>query len=395
MTELLAHSPLGASGAARWMRCPGSVSLSDGIQDDESEFASLGTAAHALASNCLLFHADAWERIGQEIGPDGTHYKLGKAPFEGSLTVDKDMADAVQVYLDAVRKLHPDRSQGNTWIERRFHCPDLHEYFYGTSDLTHRDGDTLHVWDYKHGAGIVVEVKENVQLMYYACGMLNDLGLWEAVDTVVLHIAQPRGLHYDGPVRSWSCSVAFLEDWLEKVLLPAMDEALISEETASGEHCRFCPASGRRCPQIMADLDELEYLVQAKKLTPEETGRILDLMVVAMIARKQALKNATGMLNDGKEVPGWKLAKAKSNRKFKDGAQEAAIKKFGTKALTVPALKSPAQFDTMPEGDAFTSRWAFKPDAGLTVVAVGDSRMAVSPNTKSAFTPVTKKRKTK
>ncbi len=408
MTELQAHSPLGASGAERWMKCPGSINLSEGISDEDenNEFSAPGQAAHAVAAWCLKAGEDAWEMMGWFISNEGDFSRTIEGAEDFWHLVDKEMADAVQVYLDAVRQAHPDRNQGNTWIERRFHCPDLHELFYGTSDFVHLYLDapgvyrTLDVWDFKYGAGIVVEVKDNPQLMYYACGMLEDLDLWDAVDRVTLHIAQPRGFHFDGPLRQWSISVDDLLDWLYAVLLPAMDNALVSTETTSGEHCRFCPVRGHACPQILSDLTELEELVNtmekaggAAKLTAVQLGRILDLMVPAMIARKQALKNATGMLNAGHKVPGWKLAKARSNRVFKDEAEAAAWKKFGEQALTPRELKSPAQIDKLPEGDAFTARYAFKPDAGETVVPEGDSRMAVSKDTKALFSPVKGKKK--
>ena len=383
------------------MPCPGSVGLSDGVPSDEdNEFSAPGTAAHALAEAALQQEGDAWEYIGQGVNAREKIIYLANVP-EDAILIDKDMADAVQVYLSAVREWHPDRNQGNTWIERRFHCPTIHKYHYGTADLVHLDKEnkTLHVWDYKHGAGIVVEAKMNVQVMYYACGVLEDLDLWEDVDRVTLHIAQPRGWHYDGPIRQWSISTDDLLEWMMTTLIPAMDRAIVSRDTTSGEHCRFCPVRGRKCPQIMADLDELEELVKkmnlkgkAVALNAEETGRLLTLMIPALIAKKQALKNATGMLNSGSKVPGWKLAKARSNRKFKDGAEAEAIKKFGKKkAFTTPELKSPAQIEAMPEGEAFNTRWAFKPNTGETVVPETDSRATVSKDTKSGFTPASKK----
>ena len=427
MTELLAHSPLGASGAERWMPepygggCSGSVSLSVGItdDDDDDEFSGSGKAAHALAAYCLESGDAAWMMMGWAIAErEGEMFWFpDEAPHEhpaDAIVVDKEMADAVQVYLDAIRQAYPDQNQGNTWVERQFHCPDIHELFYGTSDFVHLSyEDTgviepghveqwcqLDVWDFKYGAGIVVEVKENPQLMYYACGMLESLGLWNTINRITLHIAQPRGFHFDGPLRKWSISLVDLQNWMLEILIPAMTDALVSTDMASGEHCRFCPVRGRACPQLMQDLDELEARVQimnevggAAKLTAKQLGRILDLMVPAMIARKQALKNATGMLNAGHKVPGWKLAKARSNRKFKDGAADAAWRKFKELALTKPELKSPAQIDKLPEGDAFTARWAFKPDTGETVVPEGDSRMAVSKDTKALFSPVKKERK--
>src|SRR5580765_4761035 len=63
--ERPAHSPLGASGAERWMNCPGSVSLlklvSPGVESDEPEYRTHGTAAHQLLAHCLTEKLDAWE----------------------------------------------------------------------------------------------------------------------------------------------------------------------------------------------------------------------------------------------------------------------------------------------------------------------------------------------
>ncbi len=377
----LGHSPLGASGAYRWMACPGSVGLSQGIVDPESEHAALGTAAHAVAAQCLLKGLDAWQAMGEWVTDD-------------CIVVDKEMADAVQVYLNHARARLP--GGGQRWVERPFHCPSLHRLFYGTSDLTdyYADERLLVVGDYKHGAGIVVEVENNPQLMYYACGMLESLDLWSAVDTVTLHVCQPRGFHFDGPIRSWSISVPELEAWLFDVLLPAMDKALVSHETKSGEHCRFCPARGHACPQILSDLEELTaMLAAAEPLTNEQLGRFLDLLDVAKIAGKKHADDAFGRLQAGQAVPGRKLANARSNRIWKPEAAPAIQAKFGTAAFTEPELKSPAQIEALPEGAAITAQWAFKPDAGLTVVKSSDTRTAVSRDTKSLFAATAKTRK--
>src|SRR3990167_3606304 len=292
------------------------------------------------------------------------------------------MADAVQVYLDSVREWHPDRHQGNFWIERAFHCPELHPLFYGTSDATYHDeaARALHIWDYKNGAGIVVEVEDNPQEMYYACGTLQDLGLWGEVDHIVLHIAQPNGFHWNGPIRQWKTTTAELRAWLHDILLPAMGESEATTDLNSGKHCRFCAVQSYNCPQIEKDIDELERLMAmpADELTPKQIARRLDLGEVFKIAKKAAEQTAFVRLNRGIAIPGWKLAKKKANRDWKTGAEAVIKKKFGKKAMTEPELKSPAQIDAMPEGETITARWAFKPDTGLTVVRGEDTRPAVS-----------------
>lgn len=396
MTELpQAHSPLGASSAERWMACPASVSLSAGHQDEESDHAALGTAAHTLAAYCLTKGAEPWRAIGCAIKGDTIH----ATPMDGfGHLVDKEMADAVSEYVSFIDEKFPDRNQGNSWVERKFHCPSIHKYFYGTSDFTAIVGRKATVVDYKHGAGIVVDAVENPQLMYYAAGVLEDLNAWDSVDEIELVIVQPRAFHYDGPIRSWTISTAELVAWLEDKLVPAMDRALVSRDTKSGEHCRFCPARFGACPQIMSDVGEMEELMKtigkdgggAPKLTGEQLARFLDLGEVFKIVRTAALKTATVRVQNGHKVPGWKLAKARSNRQFKDGAEAAAKKEFGDDAYSKPELKSPADIDKMPKGKDFTARWAFKPAAGETLVPEDDARPAVNKDVKSMFKPIKK-----
>ncbi len=387
MVERPEHSPLGGSGAPRWMKCPGSVQLGHGIKDKESEYAELGTAAHSLAELCLTQKEDAWIYIGMTINNSEDVY------VDDGIYIDKDMADAVQVYLNAVRSAHSDRHQGNSWVEREFYCPTIHTYFWGKADFVFYDeaSSALHVWDYKHGAGIVVDATENAQLMYYGCGILEDLDLWDEVDQVVLHIAQPRGFHWDGPVRSWTINTETLAGWLSMTLIPAMNRALTSTETESGEHCRFCPARGRACPQIISDYEELEAMLKlsekksAKKLTSKQIGRFKDLFDVAKIANKSHTETAFAIMDAGKEVPGWKLGRARANRAWKNFAEKELKKKFGKKAYTEPELKSPSKIEELPEGKKYTSRYAFKPDKGMTVLKASDPRPATNVSLKSLF----------
>lgn len=405
---LPAHSPLGASGAHRWMACPGSVGLSEGVSDPESEHALLGSTAHALAEAALGQGAPAWSFIGQRIElreHNTPMFHPAKLQVEAGIIVDKDMADAVDVYTDAINTWHPvgtwmrghNSGQANFGIEDGFHCSTIHEWFYGKTDFWFADYDkrALHVWDYKHGAGIVVEVANNPQEMYYACGILEKHLMWTQIDTVVLHIVQPRGFHMDGPVRQWSITVDDLVAWMEDVLVPAMHRALVSRDTKSGEHCRFCPARFRACPQLMADMAELEGMMEAAKtaaaLTNEQVGRYLDLFALCKMVGKAATETAFARLQAGQSVPGYKLAKAKVNREWKPEAEAELIKKYGKKKVfTVPELKSPAKIDALPEGETMTARWAFKPDAGLTVVPAGDTRTAVNKNVASLFKDHTK-----
>jgi hypothetical protein len=93
-----AHSPLGASGAERWMNCRGSTSLIQAVRriadfayvaEDNPDWQLDGVEAHAAAAYCLDNNIDAWRLIGHEQFPRMT----------------PDMGMSVQVYLDYVRKV--------------------------------------------------------------------------------------------------------------------------------------------------------------------------------------------------------------------------------------------------------------------------------------------------
>src|SRR5690606_26092408 len=62
-----AHAELGASSAHRWMKCAGSIALSRGIPNVDSEYAREGTAAHELAEKCLRRDLDAEAFIGTTV----------------------------------------------------------------------------------------------------------------------------------------------------------------------------------------------------------------------------------------------------------------------------------------------------------------------------------------
>lgn len=381
------HSPLGGSVAPRLLACLGSPRMAQGVEDPESEHAALGTAAHKLGELCLTTGAEPWEYIGQVL--PGTN-----------ITCDKDMADAVQVYTGFARSVRNDANQSNRWVERSFRCRSLHPLYYSTADLVdyYELRRHLDVTDYKHGAGVVVEAVDNAQCMYYGAGVLEDLQLWDKVDTITLRIVQPRGFHFEGPIREHTMHVDELHDWLHEVMLPAMRAAEQPDAPLKvGEHCRFCPARRAACPAMMGAMKEFGEMTErinhaggAGDLTNAEVGRYLDLLTLAKIAGKAANETAFNRLQAGQNVPGYKLGNARSNREWKEEAEAALKKKFGAKAYTEPKLKSPAEVDKLPEGKALTERLAYKPDAGLTVIPEKDPRPAVSRDTKALFKPVKK-----
>ena len=151
------HAKLSPSSAYRWLTCPGSVALCDGIPDTPSSiYADTGTAAHKLAERCFEHKKDAKFFIGETI-------QLG----DSGVVVDEEMADAVQVYVDLVRRL-PDTF--TVLHEQRLPLTPLtgEADAEGTADTVAFDRDTLLVIDYKNGRGVEVDALDNEQMMMYA-----------------------------------------------------------------------------------------------------------------------------------------------------------------------------------------------------------------------------------
>ena len=185
------------SSSKRWMNCAGSVRLVAELPKKPSgKFALEGTAAHELASTCLENGDNADEWIGEEIEVEDEVFK-----------VNQNMADAVQVYLDAVRQDLEDNGidQSALSIEQKFQIDGI-ACLKGTNDASFSSLlGQLFVYDYKHGVGLYVDVKDNPQLMIYAIGAMQLEG-W-VNESIKIVIAQPRYRDDSQPkVRSWDLS---------------------------------------------------------------------------------------------------------------------------------------------------------------------------------------------
>jgi hypothetical protein len=354
---LPAHSQRGASSAERWMKCPGSVQLIRRIQDtdyyrqkEDPEWTREGTLAHELAALCLGTDLDAWE-VDEEVFPH---------------LLNPGMMSAVQEYLDYVRSLENETTE--RVVEHRVHLPDFHPDFFGTLDCIVLAPDMLHVNDYKHGVGVVVEPDENPQLMYYAYGYLHGKTYSDGFP-VRLTIVQPRGFHPGGTIRSWDTTVGAIKEWAVRELRPAMQDN--SETFKSGEHCRFCPAKVV-CPRM----NELAQKALNHVELSYTERRELSMLIKALDQRDEERALA------GQPVEGAKLVKRRADRTWKEEAEKALVTTFKRDAYQPLKLKSPAMVEKeLVNGKQFVAEFAFTPDTGLSLVPLTDKRKEVKPVT--------------
>jgi hypothetical protein len=337
------HARLSASGMYRWAACPGSVRLSASAPPGApSRYAAEGTAAHEVAAFCLATKKNAAALLGRVIA---------------GFTVDEEMAEAVQVYLDAVRA-----AQGSA------------------------EPGVLIVFDYKHGRGVPVEVYKNLQLVYYAFGALYTVpkvpktkprlflehrfdleklrpdfgGTCDAIyhpggalHTIRLVVVQPRCGHADGPVRAWQMPLTELLDFHGDLLAAARRADDPNAPLVPGDHCKFCPAAAI-CPALEQRSHALTTMdfsdLTAPTYEPAKLAAALA-MIPELETRIEAVRKlAYAELTAGRSVPGWKLVQKRATRKWRDEDGAAAVLRDIEGIYTEPKLKSPAQIETLLGG---------------------------------------------
>lgn len=233
--NLPAHALLGPSSASRWIACPGSIAACASMaRKPAGKYAMEGTAAHSLLEMCLRLDQDPEQFVGHVI--------------EEGFPVTEEMAAAVAAAVEWVRETMSNDPSLRLHIEIRVSIGPLiglhnHECD-GTADIILENGKLCIVADYKHGAGIYVEVKDNPQLKLYAAGARNRNG--KAFFKYEYVVIQPRNYANNGrAVRSSHATEGELVDWLQKTVRPSAHAALTPDAPRSaGSHCRWCSAAG-------------------------------------------------------------------------------------------------------------------------------------------------------
>jgi hypothetical protein len=426
------------------MACPGSLKLSEGRPNESGEAAMQGTAAHHLGETCLKEGSDAEKYLGQVIALDqdedcylldprasNLEELLTTGAIKATFEVDSNMADAVQVYLTAVRdemeRMGPDAELA---VEQRCDLSWLRPGMFGTNDarllLLFEE---LSVFDYKHGQGVTVEVEEaheveipggltmtvfkpNIQLVYYAIGAAEACG-W-AFERVKITVVQPRKAHSDGPVRSVTFSKADLlvyaaelgeaSDVCDRADAAHGDMASLEDladwEAAylkAGKHCQFCPAAGIPCPELEretyreAGVDFAEdgsiscdvmdegvrdaLLERAMRVIP-----ILDVYIKAVeteaLRRLRESQDGTGF--------GYKLVRKRSIRKWTADdtlvAEHLVEKGFPRELLfNEPKMRSPTQVEALRPVELMASLKAAKVKAPAQAIKAMIAELAHKP----------------
>ncbi len=304
------HALLSASGAHRWLHCTGSPLLEKDFPDSTSVYAQEGTLAHELCELKLMAYTG-------EI----TKRKLTsmKNRLMKSELWQPEMDSTSETYLDYIKDITMSYTVKPVILtEKRVDFSRYVPEGFGTADCLILAGDTLHVVDYKHGKGVVVDADHNPQMMLYALGAMSELSLLYRFKFVHMTIVQPRVNN----ISEFTLTADELTEWGEMVVKPKAEAAISGKgEFEAGDWCRFCRAK-QQCKTRYESNDSLYPELSAQHdprlITLDELGKYLkrgkDMAAWLEDMKEYALSESLA----GADVPGWKAVEGRGSRAFTD-----------------------------------------------------------------------------
>lgn len=379
------HARRSPSGSKRWINCPGSLRMEDGLPDKSTIYSIEGTAAHTVAEQMLRFPGSEKKLLGQKVN---------------GVEVTADMIEHLMVYVNWVRFEVDQRH--DWWLEQRVDIDVTGEG--GTADaiIYKHDEQLLVVGDLKYGQGVIVDVVDNTQAILYALGALKMLPKSKPVKKIRVVIIQPRAQNGE-TISEWEFPIEEMLDW--KLLFMAAVEAGNDPNAPlkAGDWCTFCKARAA-CPELqnkalsnaMADFSSKGELVVSppNTLTPKKLAKALEAAATVKIWIKAVHDYAMDEAKAGRLPPGWKLVDTRAYRKFKNSKSAESYLSF--MGLTDDQLYNPREMKTVPQLEKSIGKQALadiehlfdKRSGGVALAPVSDKRPAVMPDATTEFSTI-------
>ncbi|MCP4488969.1 MAG: DUF2800 domain-containing protein [Gammaproteobacteria bacterium] len=380
------HAYFAPSASPRWLACPGSLALSEGIKETTSSYAHEGAVCHEVAARCLKENLTADDFSGETI--DGVF-------------LEADLIEGIQMYVDEVRGQTKELGVKGGKIE---HTVNVTEDCWGTLDAMLWNDEWLLIDDLKMGKGVIVEA-DTPQMKVYAVGAMKWLqvehGLIpQKIKTVII---QPRTVN---PIRPAEYDRAELIEWYKKTLMPTMEAVKNGAvKCVPGEtQCRWCPAG---VCTAQADFAIREASQAFKPFTEQDTPEVpiptesptLDFGAMAKLKKsfkfiEDWMKTINAKVMEaalkGEQIPGFKLVEGRSNRKWK--VDESRIIRLLTSHNIEPHEKTlktgPAVEKEMGKKKAKAIKlenYMHKPPGSPTLADESDKRPVMSINVEKEF----------
>lgn len=324
MATVQKHSKIiGGSTAKRVINCPGSVAIcKHSPKDYGSKYAEMGTLLHDVISNVL----------------DGKPAVIGQKLGSAELTQDI-YDDKIKVALDLLDEVDPDKTmEFELEAEVEFALLDGEkeaDKMFGSCDLLGRVGNRVVGLDWKFGDGVAVSAEENEQGMYYlAAAMESEKYDWifDGAEEIEVVIIQPPY------IKRWTTDIERLKRFtaelhaakkMAKKMVKQVDGLVkahgnkwpeYAEGTQlflkAGSHCRFC--SGKvNCPTMDRGIANA-MRIDLEKVDPTKIGVTLHNLEVLENFSTGLRALAHSAMENGIEIPGWKIVNKRATRKWID-----------------------------------------------------------------------------
>ena len=361
------HAILSPSASNIWLRCTRAPRMCETIPDQQTDYARQGTQAHTLCQYKLE------KALGYEV----------KDPREELDLLDEEMEscsdDYVQFVMQLLSEMRQTCSDPVILIEQRLDFSEWVPDGFGYGDCILVADGAMHVIDFKYGEGVLVDARENSQMMCYALGAINLLDNLYDISSVSMTIFQPRREN----VSTWTQDKFELFGWADSVLKPAADLAYKGEGTfCAGEHCRFCRARATCRARAEYNLELARYdFAMPDTLEDDEISAILSkidsLTSWAADIREYALTQALS----GKHFEGFKVVNGRSVRKY---TSETDVAKAVTDAGFDPFERSILGITAMTKllgkrrFEEILGQFVIKAPGKPTLVPENDKRQAAS-----------------
>lgn len=288
------HAKYSPSQLSRIIACPGSVFMSEGIEQlPTSPYAAEGTMLHSYME----------QYIDSNTMPDvRTDYKVLLERCMDYLTSIRDSNSAIFTEMYMISAVETDVA--------------------GTADVVmiNPTAQEAHIVDWKFGGGVHVAVLDNPQFLAYAWLLLEK---FPSINQVTVHVAQPRLDNFDYQ----TVTREYVDNWYKSVLSPALRTAERIDNPVlmpSLDACRWCRANAV-CPARRAQVDQqaaeafaMYADIEAQRVDPEQIAEFyvkIPSLENAIKAVKDYVRTQCYLKGEN-AIPGYKVVQGRGSRKW-------------------------------------------------------------------------------
>ncbi len=363
------HARLSPSSSERWLNCPPSVMLGADIQEETSEYAAEGTAAHSLCEY----------KVQRLLGLDA------QDPRFSLLYHDEEMEECSDDYVafisEAIEGIRKKGHEPSVFTEIRLDMSRFAPECFGTCDCCIVSDDGLEIIDFKYGKGVEVNADHNPQMMLYALGALDMFGFISDITDISMTIFQPRLSN----ISTWRTTADELLKWAEDYLKPRAELAFRGKgEQRAGDWCRFCKVRATCRKRAEENMKLAAYDFREPPLL--DNKEIADILSKAdeLVSWVSDVKwYALSELIKGGIIPGFKLIEGRSVRKYTDEEKVADVVReagFEPYDHTVKGITAMTAMLGKKRFNELLGALITKPAGKPTLAAESDRRPAITIN---------------